>query len=67
VFSGLSYESLAGSKDPLLTHAKGYSSTDATEETDLLNVKEEPEDGSEDKLEMLQSRYLSRLRSYQSG
>jgi hypothetical protein len=43
--------------DPLLTPAKGYSSTDATEETDLLNVKEEPEDGSDDKLEMLQNRY----------
>jgi hypothetical protein len=55
VFSGLDGESLTG--DPLLTPAKGYSSTDATEETDLLNVKEEPEDGSEDKLEMLQSRY----------
>jgi hypothetical protein len=47
-------ESLTG--DPLLALAKEYSSTDATEETDLLNVKEEPEDGSEDKLEMLQSR-----------
>jgi hypothetical protein len=43
--------------DPLLAPAKEYSSTDATEETDLLNVKEEPEDGSDDKLEMLQSRY----------
>jgi hypothetical protein len=55
VFSGLYGESFTS--DPLLTPAKGYSSTDATEETDLLNVKEEPEDGSENKPEMLQNRY----------